>query len=174
MGIVYAINNDKNDKKYIGVISKNTKQAMALLDHRTKLLNTKDVNSCQMRDLTNAMIRKEVEYYNGDIIWNYSIIEENVPNERLNDRRFYWIKKYNTDDFRFGYNVKLNTYQRFNKNNKNDKNTHSKNANIQTISKLDSSGSINFNGSFEGLLEYINTLKEIINDKEINIDIKWN
>lgn len=176
MGIVYAISNDKNDKKYFGILSKNGKQAKELLNHRMTLLNYKDTNSGQLKNITNKAIRKEIMDYDGNINWKYDIIEENIPNESLNSRKLSWIRQFNTNDPRFGYNIRLSTYQRMIGDSKeyDCQISHDAMMDNQKTINIDSHGSINFNGSFEGLLKYINTLKEIINDKKINIDIKWN
>ena len=108
MGVIYAIMNDKNDKKYFGFTSVSGEMAKCALNNKIKILNYKNATKEQLLGVSNKIIRREIMNYNHDIKWSYEIVEENVPKENLNERKRAWICEFNTDDSRFGYNICLN------------------------------------------------------------------
>ena len=177
MGVIYAIMNDKNDKKYFGFTSVSGEMAKCALNNKIKILNYKNATKEQLLGVSNKIIRREIMNYNHDIKWLYEIVEENVPKENLNERKRAWICEFNTDDSRFGYNICLN--DRLVERNHKEHNV------IQTyktipkieqneIKQLNTNGAINFNGTFSDLIDFINNLKSIVSNKEINIELKWN
>lgn len=86
MGLIYKAINQQNGKIYIGQTKKD------LQKRKREHYYTKD----------NTHFHHALRKYNKDtFVW--SIIEQNIPNELLNERERYWIQYY--DSYNNGYNM---------------------------------------------------------------------
>ena len=90
MGLIYMYRNKLNNMKYIG-------QTVNSLEHRLSAHLSNTVYSC-------SYIDRALQKYGKDN-FEFSILEDNIPNDLLNDKEIYYIKKYNT--FNNGYNLTL-------------------------------------------------------------------
>lgn len=89
MGFIYQIKNDINDKIYIG---KTTRTVQKRFQEHLKRINERN------NHLYLAMRKYGKEHF-------YPVELEECPNEQLNEREIYWIKKLNT--YENGYNETL-------------------------------------------------------------------
>lgn len=97
IGKIYIIENTVNDKVYIG-------QTITSLDtrwknHLSNARNEKHPDNTHMI-IYNAMRKHGIENF------SIRILEENIPQEKLNERETYWITKYNSIRPN-GYNILL-------------------------------------------------------------------
>lgn len=92
MGLIYKAINKINNKQYIG-------QTMNTLGERKKQHIQSAFNS---RREPKSYFHKAIKKY-GEENFKWEIIENNIPNEKLNERERYWIKFYNT--YEDGYNL---------------------------------------------------------------------
>lgn len=81
MGIIYKIENDLNNKMYIG-------KTVSTLSHRWD--QHKSLSATGTTHLYNAMRRDGIEHF------HISAVEDNIPNDKLNEREIYWIDFYKT------------------------------------------------------------------------------
>lgn len=98
--IVYAIQCTKNKKVYVGLTQRfeeRIKAHFSELEHEKKTLyfNNRRVPSRWQKDYN--------EY--GKAAFRVYILEENIQPELANSREKYWIKYYDSTDWRFGYNI---------------------------------------------------------------------
>ena len=81
MGIIYQIENDLNNKKYIG-------KTISTLMHRWD--QHKSLSTTGTTHLYKAMRRDGIEHF------HISVVEDNIPDDKLNEREIYWIDLYKT------------------------------------------------------------------------------
>lgn len=87
-GIIYCALNKINNKRYIG-------QTTQTLEQRKLAHYNKD--GCPY--FHHALLK----YKHDD--WSWSIIEQNLTKEELDEREKYWIAYYNTTNEKYGYNI---------------------------------------------------------------------
>lgn len=88
MGLIYKIQNKKDGKIYIGQTSATLKNRIA------KHKEVVSTSSCH--------IHRAINKYGWEA-FEVSVVEENIPNEKLNEREIYWIEYYNS--YENGYNM---------------------------------------------------------------------
>lgn len=93
-GCIYIINNDINDKIYVG----KTKQR----DRRARWRNHR--SDCNRGKQPNSLLYKAMRKY-GLEHFDFKIIEEDIPENQLNKREQYWIKYYDSHNPNKGYNL---------------------------------------------------------------------
>lgn len=88
MGLIYKAVNQQNGKIYIG--------------QTTRSLQVRKQEHYYKKD--NTYFHLALQKYDEDtFIW--SIIEQNIPNNLLNEREQYWIQYYNSNNREKGYNM---------------------------------------------------------------------
>ena len=92
MNLIYKITDLTNSKIYVG---------------KTKNLKRR------IREYSNTKVSKKRKYRIMNIIrekgisnFEFSIIEENIPDEKIDEREMYWIKTLQSRDIEIGYNSK--------------------------------------------------------------------
>ena len=88
MGKIYKIVNDVNSKIYIG---KTTRSLQTRFEEHIK-------NTSNCKSAISAAIQKYGEKH-----FQIQLIEDNIPDEQLNQKERYWINFY--DSYRKGYNL---------------------------------------------------------------------
>ena len=88
MGLIYKIQNKNNGKIYIGQTAMTLK---ALIAKHKEVVPTSDCH-----------IHRAIRKYGWDS-FDIDIVEDQIPNEQLNNREIYWIDYYNS--FEEGYNM---------------------------------------------------------------------
>ena len=88
MGKIYKIVNDVNSKIYIG---KTTRSLQTRFEEHVK-------NTSHCKSVISAAIQKY-----GKKHFQIQLIEDNIPDEQLNQKERYWINFY--DSYRKGYNL---------------------------------------------------------------------
>lgn len=99
-GYIYCIRNKINNKKYIGQTSEKRGYKHRIHKHKNQLINNKHYNKNLQEDF-NKYGMDNFEFF---ILDEFTFSDKELLKNALTDREKYYIKLFNTEDDKRGYN----------------------------------------------------------------------